>query len=150
MELNMWKNLHRIFVLLRFDIKNKNNSHVIDIIIKAINNKSSNQEMCKMIFYIMSNWKSQLIVERYDEQEIICNTKLEQFIIKALELMKINISIQKYEIAYDIADMLHVLPEVVIANQKKSMKQYWKIFVKRFQKKWRCNIFDEFKVVFMR
>ncbi|MBD5088423.1 MAG: hypothetical protein HDT30_06360 [Clostridiales bacterium] len=150
MKVNMWKKLHRIFVLLRFDIKNKNNSHVIDIIIKAIINKSSNQEMFKMIFYIMPSWKSQLIVERDDEQEIICNTKLEQFIIRSLELMKTNISIQKYKMAYDIADTLHVLPEIVIANQKKGLKQYWKIYVKPFQKKWRCNIFDEFKVVFMR
>ena len=47
--------------------------------------------------------------------------------------------------AYDIADMLHVLPEIVIANQKKRLKQYWKIYVKPFHKKWKCNIFNEFK-----
>ena len=53
--------------------------------------------------------------------------------------------IQEYKMAYDIADMLHVLPEIVIANQKKRLKQYWKIYVKPFHKKWKCNIFNEFK-----
>ena len=130
----MWKNLERIFIFLRFDIKNKNNSHVIDIIIKAINNNNSNEEMCKMIFYTMPKWKEQLILKEDERKELIFCMQLKQFIIRALELMKTNILIQEYEMAYDIADMLQGLPEIVIANNKKGLKQYWKIYVKPFQK----------------
>ncbi len=114
MRVSLWKNFQRIFVFLRFDIKDKNNFHIIDIIIKVINNNISNEEMCKMIFYIMPKWKGQLIVEEGEWQEMILNTQLKQFTIRALELMKTNILNQEYEIAYDIADM-------------------------SFQKKWKCS-----------
>lgn len=145
MKVNMWKNLQRIFVFLRFDIKNKNNSQVIDILIEVINNNNKNKEMCKMICNIMPKWKEQLIVEEDEGQELIFNIKLKQFIIRALELMKTNILIQEYEIAYDIADMLQGLPEIIIANNKNGLKQYWKIYVKPFQKKWKCKTFNKWK-----
>ncbi len=141
----MWKNLQKIYVFLRFDIKDKNNSHVIDIIINVINNNISNEKMCRMIFYIMPKWKRQLMDEEGEGQELIFNIQIKQFIIRALELMKTNILIQEYEIAYDIADMLQGLPEIVIANNKKGLKKYWKIYVKPFQKKWRCKTFNEWK-----
>lgn len=130
----MWKNLQRIFVFIRFDIKDENNSHVIDIIIKVINNNIRNDEMCKMIFYLMPRWKGQLMVEEGELQELIFNSKLKEFTIRALELMKTHIISQKYESAYDLADMLHALPEIVIDNNKKGLKQYWKNYVKPFQK----------------
>lgn len=147
MKVNIWKNLQRIFVFLRFDIKNKNNSNVIDIIIKVINNNNSNEEMCKMIVYIMPKWKGQLIVEENEEQEnegqeLIFNIQLKQFIIRALEVMKSNLLAQEYEIAYDIADILQALPDIVIANNKKGLKQYWKVYIKPFQKKWKCKTFN--------
>lgn len=53
--------------------------------------------------------------------------------IRALELMKTHILAQEYYTAYDIADMLHVLPEIVIDNNK-GLKQYWKNYVKPFKK----------------
>lgn len=60
--------------------------------------------------------------------------ELKKFIIRALELMKTYILVQKYEIAYDLADMLQGLPEIAIANSEKGLKQYWKNYVKPFQK----------------
>lgn len=145
MSVGMWKNLQRIFVFLRFDIKNENNYEIIDIIIKVINNNNSNNEMCEMILYTMPKWKGQLISEEDGMKELIFDVQLKQFIIRALEVMKTNILIQQYEIAYDIADMLQGLPEIAIANNKKGLRQYWKVYVKPFQKKWKCTIFDEWK-----
>lgn len=141
----MWKNLQRIFVFIRFDIKDKNNSHVIDTIINVINDNIRNNEMCHMIFYLMPRWKGQLIVEEGELQELIFNSKLKEFTIRALELMKTYIMAQEYELAYELADMLHALPEIVIDKNKKGLKQYWKNYVKPFQKKWKCNIFNEWK-----
>lgn len=80
----MWKNFHRIFVFLRFDIKNKNNVHVIDIIIKVINNNIRNEEMCQMIFNVMPKWKGQLVVEDEECQEVLSDIQLKQFTIKAI------------------------------------------------------------------
>ena len=80
----MWKNFYRIFVFLRFDIKNKNNVHVIDIIIKVINNNIRNEEMCQMIFNVMPKWKGQLVVEDEECQEVLSDIQLKQFTIKAI------------------------------------------------------------------
>ncbi|MDE6233152.1 MAG: hypothetical protein K2M60_07385 [Lachnospiraceae bacterium] len=91
MTVSMWKNLHRIFVFIRFDIKDKKNSHVIDIIINAINSNIRNDEMCKLIYCLMPKWKGQLIVEETELQEMIPNKQIKEFIIRALELMKTHI-----------------------------------------------------------
>lgn len=90
--------------------------------------------MCHMIFYLIPRWKGQLIVEEGELQELIFNSKLKEFTIRALELMKTYIMAQEYESAYELADMLHALPEIVIDNNKKGLKQYWKNYVKPFQK----------------
>ncbi len=87
-----------------------------------------------MIFYLMPRWKGQLIVEEGELQELIFNSKLKEFTIRALELMKTYIMAQEYELAYELADMLHALPEIVIDKNKKGLKQYWKNYVKPFQK----------------
>lgn len=145
MTVDMWKNLQRIFVFIRFDIKDKNNSHVIDIVIKVIDNDMTNDEMCKMIVCLMPKWKGQLILKECDMQEIMLNRQLKEFIIRALEFMKEHLLYQNYGTAYDIADMLHVLPEIVVDNKKKELKLYWKDYVKPFQKKWKCKVFNEWK-----
>lgn len=44
----MWKNLQRIFVFIRFDVKDNNNLYIIETIIEVINNNIDNNEMCKM------------------------------------------------------------------------------------------------------
>ena len=84
-----------------------------------------------MIYCLMPKWKGQLIVEEAELQEMIPDKQIKEFFIRALELMKTHILAQEYDIAYDIADMLHVLPEIVIDNNK-GLKQYWKNFVKPF------------------
>lgn len=145
MTVDMWKNLQRIFVFIRFDIKDKKNSHVIDIVTKVIDNDMTNDEMCKMIVCLMPKWKGQLILKECDMQEIMLNRQLKEFIIRALEFMKEHLLYQNYETAYDIADMLHVLPEIVVDNKKKELKLYWKDYVKPFQKKWKCKVFNEWK-----
>ncbi|MBQ3583826.1 MAG: hypothetical protein IJA27_03850 [Lachnospiraceae bacterium] len=145
MNINMWKNLQRIVVFIRFDIKNSNNPYIIEVITEAVKKNIKNEEMCEKIYYIMPKWKKQLMVEDEEGQELLSNKKLKQFIIKALELMKYNILNQEYEIAYDIADMLQGLPENINISSKKDFKQYWKIYVTPFQKKWKCKVFNEWK-----
>ena len=145
MTVNMWKNLQRIFVFIRFDVKDNNNSYIIDTIIRAVNNNIGNDEMCKMIFYLMPDWKGQLMDEEDEWQELALDMQLKEFIIRALELVKKYMLIQEYEIAYDIVDMLHGLPEIIIADNEKGLKQYWKNYVRPFQRKWKCKEFNERK-----
>ena len=143
----MWENLHKIFVFLRYDIENINNSYVIDIMINVLNNDDSNEKMCNMIFQIMPKWKEQLIVNADEEEQRVCYIQLKQYIIKTLELIKNNILVQNFEMAYDIVDMLQGLPVITEINRKKELKQYWKIYVMPFQKKWKVNLFYDWKEI---
>lgn len=153
MEITKWVNLERIFIFIRFDIRNKDNYQVVDIIIKAIKNNVNNEEMCKMIFKIMPKWRTQLVVKGMEDKEMIIPGKLEIFLIRAVELIKDTISTQEYEIAYDTADILQGLYGIVIGMQKrwrrywqkKKWKQYWQQYLKPFQKKWDYDVFYEFK-----
>lgn len=149
MEVTTWENLERIFINIRFDIRNKDNYQVADTIIKVINNNVSNEEMCKMIFDINPKWKNKLIFGETEEKELNLDREIELFIIRAVELIKDTISTHEYEIAYDVADILQGLYGIIVTNQKKGLKQYWKIYVKPFQKKWNSNVFNVFKHTFV-
>jgi len=149
MEQSKWKNLERIFIQLRFDIKNQNNSQIVDIVIRAINNNLSNFELCEMISCLMPTWKKQFIFNSIEQTEITCSKEIKLFMIKALDFMKNCLSNLQYDIAYDIADILQGLYGILLADSKKSLKQYWKIYIKPFQKKWNSDIFYNFKDTFV-
>ena len=150
MELTKWENLERIFILIRFDIKNKNNTQIADIVIHVINNNLSNSELCEMISGLIPSWKKQLIFLSAEETEVPCSKEIKLFIIKTLEFMKTYLSNLQYDTAYDIADILQGLYGIILANSKKSLKQYWKAYIKPFQKKWNSNIFYNFKDTFLK
>lgn len=128
----------------RYDIKNKNNLEVVDILIKVINDNVSNDKMCRMILDKMPMWNEQLVVEGDNRKEVFDNKSRKLFVIEALELLKDKLLFREYEMAYDIADILQGLPDIVISNKKEGFRQYWKLYVKPFQKKWNLNIFNEF------
>lgn len=148
MEEITWKNLERVFVFVRFEIKNDKNCLIADAIIVGIKNHVTNEELCDMLIEAMPEWKGRFHKETGVKQEVLYNEELEQFIVRAVELMKDNLEIQRYDLAYDLADMLHALPGIILANKKNGLKSYWKIYVKSVQKRWNCELLEEFKYLF--
>jgi len=173
LAIDLWRNMERIFIFIRFDIKNNKNIQLSDAIIEIIKNNTSLVEMCNIVFHIMPEWKGKLITKNSEETVFNYKKDLELFIIKGVELMKEGFLIHNYDLAYDIADLLHALPGIVIASYKRnledcqknqvkhwlrqfrdrnryfgSLKDYWKVYVKSVQKKWDCKMFDEFKSIF--
>ncbi len=152
----VWENLESVFVFIRFEIKNNKNCQVADlgrimeVIINGIKNHIENEQLCDMLVQIMPEWKGRFRTKTEVKQEVICNEELEQFIVHAVELMKDNLEIQHYDLAYDLADMLHALPNIVLANEKNGLKRYWKIYVIPVQKKWNRKLLKEFKYLFKR
>ena len=43
---------------------------------------------------------------------------------------------KKYDQAFDLADALHMYPEIVANNLKKFPKSYWKLIYNPYKKKW--------------
>lgn len=150
MEQSKWENLERIFIWMRFDIENQNNEQITDIIIQSITQNLTNLELYKAISNLMPEWKTRLISNRPDQKDLRCSSEITLFIIKALKFLKISLQTQHYQISYDITDILQGLYGVLLANSKKSLKQYWKIYIKPFQKKHHTTIFQEFKNTFLK
>lgn len=73
--------------------------------------------MCDEIIKIIPDWKAQLICEGHEyclvQKEIIDFAKI------AIQIMVDSLKSNKFDIAYDIVDILHVLPDVVIQKEKK-------------------------------
>lgn len=145
-----WENLKRVFVFVRFEIKNDKNCQIADAILYGMKNHVTNEELCDMLIQAMPEWKEKFHTKTEIKQEILYNEELEQFIVHAVELMKDHLEIQHYDLAYDLADMLHALPDIVLANEKNGLKNYWKIYVKPVQKKWDLKLLEEFKYLFKR
>lgn len=139
-------NLRRIMVFLRSDIRNKENDKVLNILIKAYEGIIYNNEMCDMIIKIMPDWKEQLMYGEGKNQLI--QEEIIKYVKTAMQIMKDSLSTGEYDMAYDIADLLHVLPDVIMQDDK-SMKKYWKVFVKKFDRKWKCNAFTKYKKYFV-
>lgn len=146
MDENMLTNLQRVMVFLRSDIKSKKNIDILCILIQAFDGLINNKEMYDEIIKIIPDWKTQLIYERYEycfvQKEII------DFVKIAIQIMVNNLRANKFDIAYDIADILHVLPDVIIQKEKKGLKKYWKTYVERFNNKWKCEDLTKFKKYF--
>ena len=140
-------NFHRIMVFLRSDIKNKRNNDILYILIQTFDGLINNKEMCDAIVKIMPDWKTQLI--REESENIFIQEKVIEFVKKAMEIARDNLSTNEFDIAYDIADILHVLPDIVIQNEKKGLKKYWTVYIERFNKKWQCDVLARFKGYFI-
>ena len=141
-------NLHRIMVFIRFDIKNKRNNDILCILIQSFDGLIDNKDMCDAIVRIMPDWKVQLI--REELEDLFIHEKIIEFVKKAMEIARDNLNTNEFDIAYDIADILHVLPDIVIQNDKKGLKKYWKVYIERFNKKWKCDALARFKRYFMK
>lgn len=140
-------NFQRIMVFLRCDIKDRRSIDILCILMKAFDGLINNEEMCDEIVKIMPDWKAQLIYARYEycfiQQEII------EFMKIAVQIMVDSLSSKELDIAYDIADILHVLPDVIIQKDKKGLKKYWETYVERFNDKWKCGDLAKFKRYFI-
>lgn len=49
-----------------------------------------------------------------------------------------------YAEAYDLIDCVHCLPDI-LASDCRDMKACWRLYISRYQKKWKRKIFDRFK-----
>ncbi|MDE7183112.1 MAG: hypothetical protein K2O40_01275 [Lachnospiraceae bacterium] len=136
------ENLKSIMILMRSDIRNRRGEEIVHLFHRAFLNQMRNSELCEKMIEMMPEWRGWLIDGEKTDQVI--PDRLLAFVNLALEVMREALHAGEFEMAYDLADMLHVLPDVIADNDKASRRSYWKIFVVSFQKKWHCNIFHKF------
>lgn len=139
---SMLINFQIVMVFMRSDIKNAENKYILEILIRAFDGKLNNQEMCEALAIRRPDWKTQL---KYGENTYrLISEKMTGFVRRALGMMEAYLVTNAYDAAYDIADLLHVLPDVVGQENEKQLKRYWKVYVRPFEKKWNCNVFTRY------
>lgn len=146
MNKNVLINFQRIMVFLRADIKNERSNNISYILSQTFDNSLNNKEMCDAIIKIMPDWKTQL---QYGESENqVVQEEIIEFIKQTMQIMGDSLSANEFDFAYDIADILHVLPDIVIRNEKKGLKEYWEVYIEKFNKKWQFDELTRFKRYF--
>ena len=137
-------NFSIIMVHIRKDIKNKVNIDIISILLEVFGNNLNNNNMCADIASINVSWYRQLKHE--DENSITYNVEYyNQFIADTLLFLMYLLSSQQYEMAYQIVDILHILPDVILKKGKKSKKDFWKTFIIPFEENNNISFFKKMK-----
>lgn len=143
MSNNLLFNIQRILVFVRFDIKNPVNIQFIDAIIACLNTNIENEGLVNLIVNIEKKLKEQLVLERDIEIEYQDNSI--KFMLQILEIIRGALKEKNYIMAYDMVDMLHIFPEIIITNQKKGIRSYWKRCVNPILKKWKVSEISDIK-----
>jgi hypothetical protein len=97
-------------------------------------NEITNFEMVKLLLQVQPNFSEQLIIKDGEECEV--SEELKKFFVIILNHIMEQLKEENYDMVYDLVDMLHVFPDVIIEDKRKGKKDYWKLFVKPIIKKW--------------
>lgn len=72
----------------------------------------------------------------YVNQQILKNPYIYDLLINILRELLYVIKNEEFKKAFDLADNVHCLPELIADNNFTVPKRFWKIFVKNYRKKW--------------
>ena len=72
----------------------------------------------------------------YVNQQILKNPYIYDLLIKILRELLYVIKNEEFKKAFDLADNVHCLPELIADNNFTVPTRFWKYFVKNYRKKW--------------
>ena len=93
----------------------------------------------------LHNLEKIFIFIRYDLKKIE-NKHIILCVINVINNFECNNN--EHEKAYDVIDILHAVPNVIIINERKSKRLFYKTYIKKFSRKWKEHFFDKMKVLF--
>lgn len=142
-------NLEKIFIYIRYDLERIENRNIILCVINIINEfECDNNELCKQIKSLSLELGKCIILSNKIDIKIANRMVYGQFLIDTLNFFLRLLNDNEYEKSYDVIDILHAVPNVIIVNEKKSKRLFYKTYIKRFSKKWKEHYFDKVKVLF--
>lgn len=113
---------------IRQDIQNEKNTEYVKILATAFCKGLSNVKMVNGLLNMEPELKRHLLPRNSE----IYDVKKEDiaFIENTLYRVQAKLQEKDYKTAYDIVDMLHVFPQVILSGDKKKREEYWKVYVK--------------------
>lgn len=152
MEKEILENIHRLLVKIRYNIYDETNIVLLDIIGETLNNNYSNKEMINLLRQRLNNWSYLLkLQETFNSDNVnseLSDNELDLFrkvLNYSISKAKFYLVEQKYDIAYDIIDAIHIFPEIIVRSNKRTLKKFWKLYIEPVYLKWNKAIFDEIK-----
>ncbi len=136
MEKNLLKNIYKLMILMRKNIYNQNNQLICEMILQIIDCKGSNKEMLSKLNKILDT-KEYLNFFDFGNSEYVTVNRTElNILIIVLGKVKNSLNSKRYDLAYDLLDGLHILPEIMADNKEIDLNSYWKVYFKNTLKKY--------------
>ncbi len=123
-----WENFERVMVFVRSDIQDEKNREIIGVCQKMFAKDISGGEMVKNIIQIMPEWANQFLPEVADDRKIE-NQEAYYFVQKYLWLAKRHLVRKEYAEAYELVDILHAYPGVVLRGDAESQQSFEDIYL---------------------
>lgn len=143
--------------LIRNDIKFSYNSLILENIIKAINNKNDSYQPNNIRKYVSQieelmdeRWAFIKVQNYYTKSPtIIKDERVNELLSSLLCNLLFLIESSKYEQAYELADIAHAIPEILVDFNGKITKSFWENRIKLYAKRWNDYFLNEFKKSFI-
>ncbi len=114
--MNLIKELKTALILLRSNISGKDKGSALSVIENCIN--------------ILEAAKDEILL--YD------------FLFVSLSEIKSLVQNENFSQAFDLADCIHVIPDIV-ESSRRNWKEYWKIYVEKYMNGWGSSSLLQFK-----
>lgn len=135
--------LSAVLVAIRSDIQYEYNSMILSKIIQVLELNGQtfeDNQVRKALASIkdldQERWCFVYHNNVYVNHWMLKNKQVYQLLIKACETFKQLLDEEKYEEAYDLADSIHCLPDIIAENHFSVTNSFWKTHIEVYRKKW--------------
>lgn len=129
-------------IKIRGRIQEKSNTLIISQMIKVLGEKSNtdDNQIRKAISSVSEldceYWEFAYHNNAYVTHYTMNKPAINDLLIKLLENLLYLLNNKDFEMAYDLVDSVHCLPEIIADNNMTIPKSFWKIFIKDYQNRW--------------
>lgn len=134
--------LSAVFVLLRYNIADPDNSSIVSRVISVLSNDSADFKDNQIRVALASTplhkegWEFIYHNNLYVKSRLLKDKTIYSIFIKVCTELKIAFDRKELDKAYDLLDGIHCLPEIIFDNQMHITKSYWKTHIYPYRKKW--------------
>lgn len=144
-------------ILIRNNIKSNTNCLVIAKIAEILgagNHFFEDNQIRKAIASIeeldKEKWQFVYYNNVYVKHHFLKSDYIYFLLIDLCEQLKTFINQNNYEKAYDLADCIHCLPEILADNGFAIPTTYWKAYIKKYRKKWDKGFLKKYEKIIRR
>lgn len=135
--------LSAVLVNIRSDVEYKLNVQILDKIIQMLSTDeytTEENQVRKAIAEVQNldreKWYFVYHNNLYVNHSLLKKEEIYSLLLTICKSLKTALENQQYDKAYDLADAVHCLPDIIADNGFSVPKAYWKIYIGTYRKKW--------------